>query len=257
MKRVPLAMLLLLGAGAVQAMPPYARFYKEKYGVLPSCIVCHQSKDWRMTGYGEDFQKNGRDLAAMSAIEGKDSDGDGAKNIDEIRAQSNPGDPASTPKRLGDWLKDAKIMAPAKPMARAFPGAAVDVSLPVWTDDQRKALAGEGDEALYPVVFTAKSSDGKTAGRAVYVSYDLPGVAEGDNMLLVMADASGAVAGLRFIHHHGNKDVKQEAFLDGFKGRTLDALGDGPAAPAGAEKDAKALAGGVRKALVILKEAAR
>ena len=45
MKRFWLAVAVLAGSQPGWSMPPYARFYKEKYGVLPSCTMCHQPQN--------------------------------------------------------------------------------------------------------------------------------------------------------------------------------------------------------------------
>jgi hypothetical protein len=47
--------------------------------------------------YGLDFKKAGRTAAALAVIAGKDSDGDGATNAEEIATLRYPGDPASRP----------------------------------------------------------------------------------------------------------------------------------------------------------------
>ncbi len=47
-----------------------------------------------MNPYGADFGAANHDFAA---VEGKDSDGDGFSNIDEIKADTFPGDPNDNP----------------------------------------------------------------------------------------------------------------------------------------------------------------
>jgi hypothetical protein len=47
-----------------------------------------------MNPYGTDFGAANHDFGA---IEAKDSDGDGVTNIDEIKAESFPGDPNDKP----------------------------------------------------------------------------------------------------------------------------------------------------------------
>jgi hypothetical protein len=258
MRRImAVAGVVLLVPGAVWPLPPYARFYKEKYGYLPNCAACHRMQDWRLNGYGEEFEDNGRTLAALSAAEKKDSDGDGVKNGDEARAQANPGDPNSRPDRLGEWLKEAKIRPPNKILRKFFPAyAEADVLFPVWSVEARATLDVFGDEALYPVVYRVKGADGATLGSAVHVSYEVPGLAHGTNMIVVAADAQGLVSGVEFVHHHGNAVVKDPAYLDKFKGWKRDDIESAPAAPEGAGNEAAALTEGVRMALSILKEAA-
>lgn len=250
MKRVLCLILLGTVSSTARALPNYARLYKEKYGYLPNCSVCHKLQDWRMNDYGEAFEGGGRALAALEAADGKDSDGDGVKNGEEARARANPGDPHSTPKRPGDWLKDAAVRPPSKRLAKAFPRHKdAEVLMPALDDAGRRTLEAFGDEALFPVVFAVKDAEGRRIGSAMYVSYDLP--EEGSPMVLVMADDARALTAVEFVHHAGGSAVKDARFLEGFRGRTLETLGDGPAAPPGAAADAKALAQGVRKALSV------
>jgi hypothetical protein len=63
------------------------------------CMVCHEKKTGgKMNAYGEDLKKvmdaaKSKKLTAelLKKVEAMDSDGDGKKNIDEIKADSNPG----------------------------------------------------------------------------------------------------------------------------------------------------------------------
>ena len=79
------------------SVPEYMGQFNEKYGTtgskLDSCLTCHQSqaasKD-NLNPYGTDFAGANRDFGA---IEGKDSDGDGLTNIDEIKKGTFPGNP--------------------------------------------------------------------------------------------------------------------------------------------------------------------
>jgi len=58
-----------------------------------------------LNAYGADFLKAGRTAAALAAIAGKDSDGDGAANAAEIAELRYPGDPASRPgQRLAPFV---------------------------------------------------------------------------------------------------------------------------------------------------------
>ncbi|HEY3316441.1 MAG TPA: ammonia-forming cytochrome c nitrite reductase subunit c552 [Bacillota bacterium] len=60
---------------------------------LDSCNVCHKA-DFSLNGYGSDF---GAANHSFTAIESKDSDGDGFSNIAEINAKTLPGDASSKP----------------------------------------------------------------------------------------------------------------------------------------------------------------
>jgi len=94
-----------LVASAV-AFGTMAKPFADKYGVKPgsnlakaACSVCHMTaKGGKLNPYGKDLSEalkasGGKKLtpAVLTAVEGKDSDGDGKKNLDEIKADSNPG----------------------------------------------------------------------------------------------------------------------------------------------------------------------
>lgn len=93
-----LAALLVMGvAGSGYANSTYFNAWKAAYPtsatVSSSCSICHTSAP-ALNGYGDAV------LAANSnfaSIEQADSDNDGATNIAEITAGTNPGDPASKP----------------------------------------------------------------------------------------------------------------------------------------------------------------
>ena len=85
---------------------------------LGSCQWCHYSYGYDGSGnigdtmnpYGLDYFANGRSAAAITAIEGDDSDGDGYTNIEEITADRFPGDPNDDP---------SKIIAPSRVYTKA------------------------------------------------------------------------------------------------------------------------------------------
>ena len=95
---------VISAVGFVVASPPasstpeYLSSFNEKYGTtgskLDSCLTCHQtqaaSKE-NLNPYGTDFGAANHDFGA---IEGKDSDGDGVTNLDEIKKGTFPGNPA-------------------------------------------------------------------------------------------------------------------------------------------------------------------
>ena len=80
------------------SLPEYLSQFNKKYGTsggkLDSCMTCHQSqaasKD-NLNPYGTDFAGANHDFAT---IEGKDSDGDGVTNLDEIQKGTFPGNPS-------------------------------------------------------------------------------------------------------------------------------------------------------------------
>ena len=72
------------------------RNFKKQYPSFKAmaCTICHDGEAPRLNAYGVDLQKAGQ---AFVAIEDLDSDGDGVKNGDEIRANTLPGDKTSVP----------------------------------------------------------------------------------------------------------------------------------------------------------------
>ncbi len=78
---------------------------KGKMTSLGSCQWCHYTYGYDASGnildtmnqYGKDFHDAGRNEAAVEAIEGIDSDGDGYTNIAEIAVDRFPGDPNDDP----------------------------------------------------------------------------------------------------------------------------------------------------------------
>jgi hypothetical protein len=85
----------------ISGLPPGA--VKGKNVVLSSCDSCHRITDYgrktgdTLTAFGRQYLKAGRNAAAFEAIAALDSDGDGAGNEAELKAGTNPGDPASAP----------------------------------------------------------------------------------------------------------------------------------------------------------------
>ena len=87
-----------------ESKPEYLSAFNARYKTsgshLDTCSTCHTSSSPsadNLNSYGKDF----------GAIEGKDSDGDGFSNIDEIKAGTFPGDPNENPNK--------KPEAPPKP----------------------------------------------------------------------------------------------------------------------------------------------
>ncbi len=81
--------------------------YPDAKASLGKCSTCHvkplpKKEDHEMNPYGKDVQtkavvdpKAEKKTYAFEKIESLDSDGDGVKNIDEIKAGTKPGDPQS------------------------------------------------------------------------------------------------------------------------------------------------------------------
>jgi hypothetical protein len=86
------------------AQKQFLAAYPAAKAKLGKCTTCHTAalpkKDsWDLNAYGRDLYGKGFDKATkkydFKKVEGLDSDGDGVKNSDEIKAGTNPGDKAS------------------------------------------------------------------------------------------------------------------------------------------------------------------
>jgi hypothetical protein len=81
---------------------------QQKTVSLGSCQWCHYSYGYDASGnivdtlnnYGKDYFVNGRSEAALHAIEGTDSDGDGYSNVAEINANRYPGNASDDPTKM-------------------------------------------------------------------------------------------------------------------------------------------------------------
>ena len=79
-----------------------------KFIEVGSCQWCHMTYGYDGSGdieetlnpYGKDYKNAGRNVSAISSIEGNDSDGDGYTNKQEIDAISYPGDANDDPTKL-------------------------------------------------------------------------------------------------------------------------------------------------------------
>jgi hypothetical protein len=82
--------------GSMDAQKKFGEKYPDAKAKLGKCSTCHtkampKKGEAELNAYGKDL---GKDLDFAGA-EAKDSDGDGIKNLDEIKAGTNPGDAAS------------------------------------------------------------------------------------------------------------------------------------------------------------------
>jgi hypothetical protein len=96
---------------------------------LGSCQWCHFKYGYDRKGplaetlnaYGRDYLKHGRDAAAVTAISGIDSDGDGFGNGDEISANRFPGNANDDPKKIAAPMRVyTRAQLEALPQHRQF-----------------------------------------------------------------------------------------------------------------------------------------
>lgn len=109
MKKIITRSLLLLGfllvTGSLYATLNDQKAFLEKYpdakAKLGNCKTCHtgipKKGEPSVNPYGKDLTavKGADGKYDFGKVEAKDSDGDGKTNLDEIKAGTNPGDPAS------------------------------------------------------------------------------------------------------------------------------------------------------------------
>lgn len=114
MKKSTMAVAVLFAAcaattllGTLDNQKAFVTKYPNAKATLGKCSTCHarslpKKEDHENNAYGKDVlakavvdPKAAKKTYAFEKIEGLDSDGDGVKNIDEIKAGTNPGDPKS------------------------------------------------------------------------------------------------------------------------------------------------------------------
>ena len=89
----------LATAGSLLATMDDQKAFSAKYPdakALAKCATCHTAAMPKkgaadLNGYGKDLKEKGGSPIDFAKVEALDSDGDGAKNIDEIKAGTNPG----------------------------------------------------------------------------------------------------------------------------------------------------------------------
>ena len=88
----------------VDAQKQFVAAYPDAKVKLGKCTTCHttalpKKESADVNAYGKDLFEKAYDKAtkayAFKKVEALDSDGDGVKNLDEIKAGTNPGDKAS------------------------------------------------------------------------------------------------------------------------------------------------------------------
>lgn len=111
--RLSLTLGLSLLATAALALPALVKDFQSAYKIpkgstlaKADCAVCHIGKSPKLNPFGADLKKvleaeKTKKLTPelLKKVEALDSDKDGAKNIDEIKADTLPGDPKSAPKK--------------------------------------------------------------------------------------------------------------------------------------------------------------
>lgn len=144
-----IGLFILTIFSSVLSFPSKWRLFELKYGYRTSCNACHtEGGGTENNDYGIAFHRQGENYQAFSAIEKLDSDGDGASNLEEIKAKSNPGDPRSTPEKPGNFLSvQEEEFIPKKLLEQLFPVKA-DFKIKYATLDSAAAVEFENKMGL-------------------------------------------------------------------------------------------------------------
>ena len=125
MKATKLGMTVAMASAATVAlaMPTFIKDFQTFYKIdsknalsKESCNVCHVSKtSFKFNPFGQDVKKIWGDLKVKKftadvakKLDDLDSDKDGVKNIDEIKAGTLPGDEKSKPETKPESKPEAK-----------------------------------------------------------------------------------------------------------------------------------------------------
>lgn len=162
-----LTLALLLAAGSASpasATSSYLANFRTHYesaagSRIDACGLCHSNVP-DLNGYGSAFDGAGR---AFAAIEGLDSDGDGADNLTEILALTFPGNAADTPAQSSPTPTATPLPTPtATPVSGACAGdcggddavtvddllKAVNIALGTTSVELCSAADGNGDGSV-------------------------------------------------------------------------------------------------------------
>ncbi|MBI4368951.1 MAG: hypothetical protein HY547_01835, partial [Elusimicrobia bacterium] len=214
------------------ALPPFKAVVEAKYSMKMNCTLCHLQDSWELNHYGIGFLRGGLSLGAVEGMDNSDSDKDGTLTKDELNAGSNPGDPASTPSRPGNWLKNIlPLKPPVKMLMEVFDEATAFAVLerPLTTNEVARLKTSTGvvsieDADKYAVVFLAKRND-VVIGGACYVGVlEEGGRGPELNVFLLSVNPNGRILSLAPVHVH-KKDLKQDVFLVRWKDRWSSELG--------------------------------
>lgn len=230
-------------AAKASALPVYRRLASDAAGRRLSCLLCHDPQSWESTAFGEAFSEAGRDLSAPAEAGKGDIDGDGFEDFEELKAGASPIDPASTPKKPGDWLQR---VPPHKPPERKLKDILPGASLATVEEGELPAGAAPpagpaewSDEERLQVLYAARR-EGKDAGGATYAA--TPG--KEPRIVLLAVDAAGRILAVK--NSHDTRSVAPE-LLKSYVGKT-----PSEAAKLGKDDADKALSQAVARAAAAL-----
>ncbi len=255
-----LAALEALVPVTAHAYPVHRREFQAVYARRAPCLLCHvNGGGTERNSYGVAWHEHGEGERAFRRIERLDSDGDGASNLEEIGADSNPGDARSTPTAAGDtWRRDdSRALVPTAQLELVLEDAervdVVEADLDAAQERAAAAASGErlGFEDLHPTLYFAVH-EGRRTGVALFVGFAGEG---GWFSLLVALDVGGRVMRVAVFRAGGDTGSAYILFLRCLQGRGLadmPAPGEGGCPRiAGKEAVQRRLAGAVRRAIAV------
>lgn len=207
------------------ALPSSRRLFEAKYGYKVTCALCHEKGGGSSANdYGKAFLRAGANGPAFAKIEAKDSDGDGVSNSREIQSKANPGDPRSTPDKVGDWLADAgKVPIPDKPLKDLFPGAEAFAAVEGSLNEAQVTLVQDqtgtpltADDSVPTFYFAL--AQGKRYGVAQFVRVE--GTKQPMSVAVAL-DTKGRTTAVKVLKSKEDKRFAEEAFLKQFVGKTI------------------------------------
>jgi hypothetical protein len=157
-----------------------------KYGnlVISNCSLCHPGYDTKaFNEYATAYKDNGRSVTALTLIESHDSDGDKFTNIEEINAETYPGDSGSFP----------DIAANEPPVAYAGPDQDVKAGETVTLDGSGSSDS-DGTIESYSWVQTGGQSVTLSGASTVRPTFTAPDISETLTFELTVTDDRDATA---------------------------------------------------------------
>lgn len=178
-----LLVVLFASAGSAAAKSGYLGNFNGLYGTagtpLDSCSLCHTSVP-SLNSYGSDWTTNGKNFGA---IEGRDSDGDGFSNIQEIQARTMPGDAGSQPAPPTTTQPPTTTTQP--PTTTTQPPGATTTTAPPSTTTTTLPPGGSGPLSFSFKEFKVPGSVDVTAGsvsREITVKVEVNNAPGGSNL---------------------------------------------------------------------------
>jgi hypothetical protein len=250
-----LSLPVLIPAAPVQAYPVDRRLFQAQYGKAVRCELCHSNGGGtERNGFGKAWQKAGESLEAFKAIEAADSDGDGSKNLDEIKGGSNPGDARSTPDNPGSrWTRGEQIPIPGDQLVMTFgPTDEIQAAEPSLSPEQGRTIEQAigrplAQDERFPTLYFAVK-DGK---RVAVGAFAYPKVNNHRFTILMSIEPSGNLRKVVMFRAGQDSPGMYQPFLACLAGKSRSTLAaaSGCPEPGGRKSEIRAMTSAVRAAL--------